>query len=516
MTSTQYTESVLPEPSGDVFERSLNLGLTGWRARVLAIALDINLAVMIVLALFGLQIVVVFHTAFAILTMMVFMHGLRAYLFRAAVGLSLITMAVAIGVRREVANVEELYEIPIMIGMVASVLWAVVHIRRLINELNSQQRLLRQLHMTSQIEMKEQLFMSQRLATQGRLSAGIAHNFRNTMTAILSLAERIEQTTIDETVEHAAVRIQAQTNGAAELITGMLNLSTARQDSDSTDLGEALHDDRAILELLAGADVQIEFDVDDGPLIVPLARPRVTHLLLNVIMNAHDAMSNGGEISVSAKRTAGFVELRVTDSGHGMDVETIARAFEPFFTTKSAGDGSGLGLFMVRTYVEDAGGSVRVLSQVGSGTSIEISLPEVAGDVAVRAPRSLDIRPERFFGTETIVVAEDDPIVREQLIWTLQMFGYNVHEAADGEAALAVLADRPDVALVISDVVMPRCSGPELERRLRAQGRDVPFLFTSAYEPSSSAYKKLPRDATVLAKPFGRTALLSQVRETLN
>lgn len=498
------------------FDRSLNLGLSGWRARAFSVALDINLLVMIILAFVGFQIVVVFHTAFALLTMMVFMHGLRPFLVRALLGLSFITLAVAVGVRREVANVEELYEIPIMIGMVASVLWAVVHIRRLLSELHAQQGRLRHLHLTSQIEMKEQLFMSQRLATQGRLSAGIAHNFRNTMTAIMSLAERIEQTTDDSAIERAATRIQAQTNGAADLITGMLNLSTARQTSDFADLAETLTEDRAILDLLAGAEVVINFEVADGPLLVPLAPPRVTHLLLNLVMNAHDAISGNGSITVSARQVDDVVQLEVADSGSGMDNETVARAFEPFFTTKSDGEGSGLGLFMVRTYVEDAGGAVHVDSEPGRGTRIRIHLPVASGGEAARQTDSLDIRPERFFGTETIVVAEDDPIVREQLSWTLEMFGYDVHEARDGVAALEVLQRRLDVSLVISDVVMPRCSGPELERRTRALGRDIPFVFTSAYEPSVDARRQLPEDATVLAKPFGRTALLSQVRETLS
>jgi signal transduction histidine kinase len=508
-----------PEPESTAESWSADarsvLAIEGWRASAVSGALDVTLLAALTLSLLDVQLVISFHLAFASMTMLSFVQPPRQFLCRAVPGTVLVTAAVAIAVQAGTASVEELYEIPIMVLMLAMVFWASLQVRQLIAERAFQQSRVERLHVASQIELKDQLFMSQRLATQGRLAAGIVHNFRNSMTAILSLAERIEYEAQQQAVANASQRIQIQARGAAELLKGLLSLTTRDPGRDGADLRKVLDDDRGVLELLAGPQTQLEYAVQDVPIHVPLDSVQLSHVLLNLVMNALDAIEGEGRIEVSAQLVDGQVRLCVSDDGQGMDEASMARAFEPFFTTKSAGGGSGLGLFMVQAIIEDAGGSVWIDSELGQGTSIEVELPAVAPDTEAPRIASLETRPEQFFGTERILVVEDDPVVREQLVSVLEMFGYSVVDAADGEEAVGLATGNDGFDLVVSDVVMPRCGGPELQRRVVAVGLTVPFLFVSSHERASDDHE-LPDGANLLPKPFGRTALLSRVRGVLD
>ncbi len=505
--------------AGDVVLASTEhppLRTDGWKGRAAVIGLDVVLAVTLVLALSGVQLVLSYHMAFAVMTVMAFIHATRPFVLRVAPGAILATLAVSIAVSDNVVDNDELYEIPIMVAMLACVFWAVRMIGRLFAQLAAQQQRLRNLHRSSQQELKEQLVLAQRLATNGRLSAGVAHNFRNSMTAILSLAERIEDSSEDAAVVGPATRIRGQVDGASELLSALSSAATASDEEDRCDLGAAVRDERAIVDMLAGPHVETEVVIESAEMVVPLSRSRVTQVLLNLAMNAHDALPDTGSISVRAESHGERARLTVVDNGVGMDETTKARAFEPFFTTRAEVGGSGLGLYMVQTIVEDVGGTVSVTSRPGDGTTVAIELPLVDGTGPFAHPTAADVQPDRFFGTESILVAEDDPVVRDQLVWILQTFGYSVHEVPDGAVALDVLEARPDIDLIVTDVAMPRVTGTELYEEVRGRGVDIPFLFVSAYEPGSRPHERLPAEADLLPKPFGRTQLLARVRGALD
>ncbi len=492
------------------------LNVEGWKGRVMMIALDVTLVVTLVLALMGVQLVLSYHLAFAAMTVIAFIHPTRPFLVRVLPGMVVTTLAVSIAVEDELVDTDELYELPIMAAMLASVFFAVRIVGRLFAEVEAHQQRLRHLHRMSQIELKEQLVLAQRLATNGRLSAGVAHNFRNSMTAILSLAERIEDSTVDTAIVGPATRIREQVDGASELLAALSSTVSFSDEEDRCDLGAALRDERAIVDMLAGPHVDTEVVISADEMLVPLSKSRITQVLLNLAMNANDAIPDAGEISVRSGLEGDIARLTVTDTGVGMDEATKARAFEPFFTTRPEDGGSGLGLYMVQTIVEEVGGTVKVQSRPGAGTVVEVDLPIVDGLAPVSRTESADVRPERFFGDESILVAEDDPVVRDQLVWILETFGYSVHDVPDGLVALHALSELGGVDLIVSDVVMPKCTGPELFQEARRRGIDTPFLFVSAYEPGSRPHEHLPEGADLLPKPFGRTQLLARVRGALD
>jgi two-component system, cell cycle sensor histidine kinase and response regulator CckA len=285
-----------------------------------------------------------------------------------------------------------------------------------------------------------------------------------------------------------------------------------------------------MLPRLIGEHIEFSFAPESKLATVKADPGQIEQVILNLAVNARDAMPRGGRLSMrtanitiseseAAKRppmTAGhYALLCVTDTGHGMDEATKARIFEPFFTTKEVGKGTGLGLATVYGVVKQSGGFIWVESQPGVGTTFEIYLPQAAGKAAgEEAEEKPSAAPG---GTETVLVVEDEAGVRELACQFLRVKGYNVIEAEGGLEALAASRRHPGVIhLVLSDMVMPKMSGCELAVQLKATRPDIRVAFMSGYSEFSRGDlgKEFP-DARVLQKPFSPASLVEIVRETL-
>ena len=380
---------------------------------------------------------------------------------------------------------------------------------------------------TERRSLQEQLIRSQRMESVGRLAGGVAHDFNNLLTAILGYLElakqemgRDDQARADlEEVERAARR-------AGEL-TGQLLVFARRQvvDPRVVDLNDLVEGVEKLMRRLLGDQVELVTRLAPQAGAVRVDPGQFEQVLVNLAVNARDAMPEGGRLTVETETlrldgvqaqplevTAGaFARLRVTDTGVGMDPETVARAFEPFFTTKQPGKGTGLGLATCYGIVRQAGGHIGVTSTPGRGTRFEILLPRVADRAERPSPAAATPAPR---GGETVLVAEDEPQVRDLAVRTLREHGYEVLVASDGEEAARVASShsRP-VDLLVTDLRMPRVSGRELALRLQETRPALRVLYISGFTDETGG---MPEGLDFLPKPFTPTTLARRVRDALD
>jgi CheY-like chemotaxis protein len=285
-----------------------------------------------------------------------------------------------------------------------------------------------------------------------------------------------------------------------------------------------------LIERLPGEGISVELELESALGPVRADPGQVSQVLMNLAVNARDAMPEGGRLSIRTEnRRAGdgreWVTLAVRDAGVGMDAETQARIFEPFFTTKAPGKGTGLGLSTVYGIVQQGGGHIVVDSAPGAGTTVTVYLPRHAG---AAAPAPAGAREQRLpRGTETVLLVEDEAPVRRSVCRLLRRQGYTVLEARHGADALrrfdegaaprSALRDAQRIDLVITDVVMPEMDGRQFVERLRARGATVPVLFMSGYDQEAlRSHGEQPAGTAFLAKPFTVETLLHAVREALD
>lgn len=488
-----------------------------------AIALDTVFLVALGFTLLGWGTVLSFHVCFAALTLASFAHAGRSFLIRAIPGLILVTGAVSLAVQRDEVGIDELYEIPILTFMLAFAAWSVQLHRALVKQLRAQSERLRHLHQASQIEYRDQLLLAQRLEMFGQLSAGVAHNCRNVLTTILSVAERIEDTTDDSQIQTAARLIQTSTEQGGELISDMLRHARPVESVSNADMTAIVTQELSSLAILVGPDIELEADLHPGSLIVQTSRSLIEQVLVNLVLNARDSIDGVGTIRVATRPgrlrplepddlALEAAVLSVTDDGRGMTEAVRNRAFEPFFTTKQSSDGAGLGLYTSLVIAEDAGGSIQITPDHQPGTEVTVSLPLASETNDVHIHRQIDLRPEDFFGTETVLVVDDDEIIRDRLCTTLALYGYEVIDAPNPTKAIQLAGDQA-IDLVVTDVIMPVMTGPEMVATLRASGFHQAVLFTSAYD---NALGLLPAKADLLPKPFSRNVFLARVRRSLD
>ncbi len=383
---------------------------------------------------------------------------------------------------------------------------------------------------------EERFQQAQRLESVGRLAGGVAHDFNNLLTVILGasdvLAEDLREGKPASPEDVAQIRAAGE---RARELTGQL-LAFARRQVVATvalDLNAAVRGGERLLKRVLGEDVQLTLALEPAPWPALGDPGQLEQVILNLAMNARDAMPRGGRLELATAnvvvdeaaaaadgrvRAGQWVRLTVTDSGAGMTPEVQAHLFEPFFTTKPKGSGTGLGLATVYGIVTQAGGFVLVRSAPGQGTSFEVHLPRagVAGRAAAPERPAAARRPAG--GTETVLAVEDEPLVREVTARALRSGGYRVVTAAGGVEALEAAARLGgELGLLVTDVVMPGMDGRALADELRRRHPGLKVLFVSGYtQDVISHHGVLDAGVELLQKPFTPAALLDRVRAILD
>jgi PAS domain S-box-containing protein len=386
---------------------------------------------------------------------------------------------------------------------------------------------------TAQKKAEGQLRQSQKMEAIGRLAGGVAHDFNNIL-GIISACTEFLRDRIDPAAElsHYVENIQKATERGSSLTRQLLAFSrTSTIQPRVLDLNERLKDISKLLRPLMGDDVEVLI-VSKSPSAVVEADPgQLDQIVVNLAVNARDAMPRGGKFILETRAmkfddafaeqhqalAAGkYVLLAVSDTGSGMDEATASRIFEPFFTTKEVGKGMGLGLATVYGIVKQSAGHILVYSEPGHGTTFKIYLPSADHKIGLGSKPEVETVAPKRQGT-TILLVEDDEIMRALTRQLLQEHGYNVIEADDGKSALEWVKSHPGpIDLLLTDVVMRRMSGPELVERLNASHPTLKVVYMSGYTGELIAEREvLRRGITLLEKPFTRTALLNTIHTTL-
>ncbi|MEW6277155.1 MAG: response regulator [Candidatus Eremiobacterota bacterium] len=361
---------------------------------------------------------------------------------------------------------------------------------------------------TERRSLELQLRQSQKMEALGRLAAGVAHDFNNLLTAIGGFSDlAVLALPEDDPLVEDLREIQRATERAAGLTRQLLTFSRRQAHRPLIfDLNERLVDSHRMLSRLLGEDVELRIDLSSERAPVLMDPNELGQVILNLAVNARDAMPRGGLLDLKTRVTDDEVTLTVTDTGSGMDEEVRTRLFEPFFTTKAAG--TGLGLATAFGIVQAAGGTIHVSSQPGEGATFQVCLPLARGPVDPCA--EAEDREARPRGWETILLVDDDDLVRRVTRVSLSRAGYTVMEARDGAEALRLCRQHDrTVHLLLADVVLPSLSGPELAERLLADRPGMKVAYMSGYAETAC-------DAPVLEKPFTPGSLLRRVRRLLD
>ncbi|MBI4469601.1 MAG: response regulator [Acidobacteria bacterium] len=381
---------------------------------------------------------------------------------------------------------------------------------------------------------EEQLRQAQKMEAVGRLAGGIAHDFNNLLTAITGYSEiLLDRVGAESSLRREIEEIQRAGERAAALTRQLLTFSRKRLLQPVVlDLNSTVNDVEKMLARVIGEDIQLTTDLAAEPGIVRADPTQLEQVILNLAVNARDAMPQGGRLTIRTVPVeigpsqasllridappGPYMMLVVTDTGFGMDPETQSRIFEPFFTTKEHGKGTGLGLSMVYGIVQQSGGHIRVQSEPGRGTSFEIYLPRLQ-----ESADRLDVQGERRLppsGTETILLVEDDDTVRSLIYEVLHGCGYKVLVSASGDLALNICQGyKGRIDLVISDVVMPGVGGPELVGRISLLRPNAKVLYVSGYTEEAMLHRGvLDSGFALLQKPFTPEKLARRVREVLD
>jgi PAS domain S-box-containing protein len=369
--------------------------------------------------------------------------------------------------------------------------------------------------------LERQLAQAQKLEAVGRLAGGVAHDFNNIVTAILGHAEMARDVIPEGSPAQEDLGQIIRASGRATELTGQLLTFSRRQVAQPRrmDLNGLVDETRRLFERLIGADVQLTIERHDAPVIVHADPGQLEQVLMNLVVNARDAMPTGGKLTVRVGLQESRALIEVRDTGIGMSPDIQARIFEPFFTTKERGKGTGLGLAMCYGIVHQAGGTIDVESAPDAGSTFRVLLPVASADAPDGRPvlrSGSSVAP--LGGTETILLAEDEPMVRDLAIRVLEGLGYRVLVGRDGSEALAVSDGfRERIHLLLTDVVMPGLSGPEVAARLTAERPGLAVLYVSGYAPDSVALADALRGgATFLPKPYNPADLAREVRATLD
>ena len=386
---------------------------------------------------------------------------------------------------------------------------------------------------TERLALEKQLAQSQKFGAIGQLAGGIAHDFNNMIGAIIGWADLgTEETESNSRLHRHFEKVRQQADRAASLTRQLLAFARRQiLEPRDIDLNQSITETLSLLEKVIGGNIEIKTKLARDLPVVRADPTQTGQVVMNLCINARDAMPQGGSLLIETKRASfdeAFCEAQpfarpghycmicITDTGTGMDAATLDRIFEPFFTTKEMGKGTGLGLATVYGIVRQHGGFSHVYSEVGVGTTFRVYLP-VSAAVVKTTRQEADLRPVRG-GSETILIAEDHEGLREIARETLANQGYRVLLVPDGERALQEFqSNRSRIDLVMLDVVLPKMSGPEVYARIKAEKPETPVVFASGYSADSAMLQKIQeQNLPVLQKPYSPRELASKVRETLD
>lgn len=387
--------------------------------------------------------------------------------------------------------------------------------------------------LTERRSLEQKLREAQKLEAVGKLTGGVAHDFNNLLTIILGNAEELSQNLRGNNQLRQIAEMTASAAERGAELTSRLLAFARRQPLEPmvSDLNQLIRGMEALFRRTLSEDIDIEFVRCAGLWSTEVDRGQLEVALLNLMVNARDAMPLGGKLTIETANvrldedyasshrevaSGQYVMVSVTDNGGGMDSATISRAFEPFFTTKEAGRGSGLGLSMVFGFVKQSRGHIKIYSEVGEGTSVKLYFPR-SHNVAI------SLSPTRetasiLGGSEKVLLVEDDDLVREHLAKQLESLGYGVIQAASGPEAVGILRQSEDIDLLLSDVVMPGgMNGRQLAEVVRGFRPSLKVLFTSGYTENAIVHHgRLDPGVELLSKPYRRKELAAKVRKVLD
>ena len=387
---------------------------------------------------------------------------------------------------------------------------------------------------TERKRLEAQLFQSQKMETVGKLAGGVAHEFNSILTAIIGQSELLlNDLPAGSPLFKNATEINRAADRAAALTRQLLAYGRKQMlQPESLDLNQVVAGMDGMFRHLMGGDVVTHVVAAPGLRAVKADAGQVEQVIMNLAMNARDAMPNGGQLTLETAnisfdkesverypelKAGDYVMLAVTDTGAGMSEKVKARVFEPFFTTKEVGQGSGLGLSTCYGIIKQSGGHISVYSEPGRGATFKVYLPQMAPEAKI--PIQSLAAPDMPRGTETILLVEDDPALREMAATLLGRLGYKVWSAANGIEALSLKQQQGvgHIDLLFTDVVMPHMSGTELAGRMRAVYPHTRILFTSAYTENAIIHQGvLEKGVELLQKPFTPSALARKLREVLD
>ncbi|MCB0155683.1 MAG: PAS domain S-box protein, partial [Anaerolineae bacterium] len=383
-------------------------------------------------------------------------------------------------------------------------------------------------------QLEEQLRQAQKMESIGRLAGGVAHDFNNLLTVIQGYSEFMQkQLPADHPTRRSLTQILRASNSATALTRQLLAFSRKQHLTPTIlDLNDLIDNLQKMLRRLIGEDIELVTELYAGLWSVLADPSQLEQVLLNLAINARDAMPTGGTLTISTANvdlskpeptphreasSGPMVRLTVSDTGQGMDAQTREQIFEPFFTTKQAGQGTGLGLAMVYGTIKQSGGDIMVSSEVGQGSTFDIYLPSAEKQLPDHLLDPITKR-EVPGGGETILLVEDESVVREITAVILEDAGYTLLVASRGEAALALNEHHPgSIDLLITDVIMPEMSGPALTEQLIVYHPALKVLYISGYpDEAINRYGLFANQVELLTKPFTPTALLTKVRQVLD
>ncbi len=398
---------------------------------------------------------------------------------------------------------------------------------------------------TEQKALEAQFAQSSKMEAVGKLAGGIAHDFNNVLTAIIGFSDLLLQTHRTSDPAYKDIKnIQQSAYRAAGMVRQLLSFSRRQTlRAEPLLLDDVLNESSSMLRTTVGEKIQFKIQPSRDLWYVNVDRNELERVIVNLTVNAKDAMPNGGSLTVRTRNiteresqrleldgmpVGEYVGIEVSDTGTGMPAEVLAKIFEPFFTTKGVGKGTGLGLSTVYGIVKQSGGFIYADSALGKGTTFRVYLPRhipEVDDEAVSSVQPVAVKekdasgaPADLTGTGRVLLVEDEDVVRSFAVRALTRQGYEVLEASDGQEALDIVAEHDGaIDIVVTDVVMPEMDGPTMFRELRKTNPSIKVIFVSGY-PNEAFRETLGsgEDVAFLPKPFSLPQLAAKVKEELS